>query len=42
MEQIAAGTLKAQVGKVFKLDDSVEAHCLMNSNKAGGKTVVLP
>jgi NADPH:quinone reductase-like Zn-dependent oxidoreductase len=26
VEQIAAGTLRVQVGRVFKLDDIVEAH----------------
>ena len=41
VEQIAAGTLRAQVGKVFKLDDIVEAHRCMEENKAGGKIVVL-
>ena len=41
VEQIAGGSLKVQIGKVFKLDDIVEAHRLMDSNKAGGKIVVL-
>jgi len=41
VEQIAAGTLRIQVGKVFKLDDIVEAHRCMEENKAGGKIVVL-
>jgi len=41
VEQVAAGTLQAQVGKVFKLDDIVEAHRCMEENKAGGKIVVL-
>ena len=41
VEQIAAGTLRFQVGKVFKLDDIVEAHRCMEENKAGGKIVVL-
>jgi NADPH:quinone reductase-like Zn-dependent oxidoreductase len=40
-EQIAAGTLKIQVGKVFRLDQIVEAHKTMEENKAGGKIVVL-
>lgn len=40
-KQIAGGTLKVQVGKVFHLDDIVEAHQLMEENKAGGKIVVL-
>ena len=40
-EQIAAGTLHIQVGRVFKLDEIVEAHRVMEENKAGGKIVVL-
>jgi NADPH:quinone reductase-like Zn-dependent oxidoreductase len=42
VEQIAAGTLHVQVGKVFHLDEIVEAHRCMEENKAGGKIVVLP
>lgn len=43
VRQIAEGKFKVQVGKVFsKLNDIVEAHELMESNKAGGKVVVLP
>jgi NADPH:quinone reductase-like Zn-dependent oxidoreductase len=41
IEQVAAGTLRVQVGKVFKLDDIVEAHRSMEENRAGGKIVVL-
>jgi NADPH:quinone reductase-like Zn-dependent oxidoreductase len=40
-KQIEKGTLKVQVGKVFRLDEIVEAHRLMEANKAGGKIVVL-
>ena len=40
--QIAAGTLKVQVGRTFPLNAIVEAHRLMESNTAGGKIVVLP
>jgi NADPH:quinone reductase-like Zn-dependent oxidoreductase len=40
-EQIAAGTLHVQIGKVFRLDEIVEAHRCMEENKAGGKIVVL-
>jgi NADPH:quinone reductase-like Zn-dependent oxidoreductase len=40
-EQIAAGTLRVQVGKTFHLDEIVEAHRCMEENKAGGKIVVL-
>jgi len=39
--QVAAGTLAVQVGKVFQLDEIVEAHRCMEENKAGGKIVVL-
>jgi len=39
--QIKAGALRVQVGHVFHLDDIVEAHRLMEENKAGGKIVVL-
>jgi NADPH:quinone reductase-like Zn-dependent oxidoreductase len=41
VEQVAVGSLRVQVGKVFKLDDIVEAHRCMEENKAGGKIVVL-
>ncbi|MFZ0594104.1 MAG: zinc-binding alcohol dehydrogenase family protein [Bryobacteraceae bacterium] len=41
IEQIAAGSLQIQVGRVFHLDDIVEAHRRMEENKAGGKIVVL-
>jgi NADPH:quinone reductase-like Zn-dependent oxidoreductase len=39
-QQIAAGTLKIQVGRVFQIDEIVEAHRLMEENKAGGNIVV--
>jgi len=39
--QIVAGALHVQVGKVFQLDDIVEAHRTKEQNKAGGKVVVL-
>ena len=41
VEQVAAGTLRVQVGRVFKLDDIVEAHRFMEENQAGGKIVAL-
>jgi NADPH:quinone reductase-like Zn-dependent oxidoreductase len=41
VEEIAAGILQLQVGRVFHLDDIVEAHRCMEENKAGGKIVVL-
>jgi NADPH:quinone reductase-like Zn-dependent oxidoreductase len=40
-EKIAAGQLPVHVGKVFGLDQIVEAHRCMEENKAGGKIVVL-
>ena len=39
--QVEAGTLKINIGKVFKLDDIVEAHRTMEENRAAGKIVVL-
>ena len=42
IDQIAAGTLRIQVGKTFPLDGIVEAHRLMEAGKAGGKIVILP
>lgn len=41
-QQIAAKTLEIQIGRVFRLDEIVAAHRLMEENKAGGKIVVLP
>ena len=42
IDQIAAGTLRIQVGKTFPLNGIVEAHRLMEAGKAGGKIVILP
>jgi NADPH:quinone reductase-like Zn-dependent oxidoreductase len=39
--QVAEGKLPLQIGKVFKLDQIVEAHALMEANGAKGKIVVL-
>ncbi len=39
--QVAAGTLRVQVGKTFTLDEIVDAHRCMEENRAGGKIVVL-
>ena len=39
--QIANGELKVQVGKVFKLEQIVEAHQAMENNTAGGKIVLV-
>jgi NADPH:quinone reductase-like Zn-dependent oxidoreductase len=41
VKHVAAGTLRVQVGRVFKLDDIVEGHRCMEENRAGGKIVVL-
>ncbi|HZV76965.1 MAG TPA: zinc-binding alcohol dehydrogenase family protein [Candidatus Babeliales bacterium] len=41
VDQIEAGKLRVPIGKVFHIDDIVEAHRLMDSNTAGGKIVVL-
>lgn len=40
VDQIAAGTLKIQIGKTFALDEIVAAHSCMEENRAGGKIVV--
>ncbi len=41
IEEIEAGNLKLSIGRVFKLDEIVEAHKLMESNTANGKIVVV-
>jgi NADPH:quinone reductase-like Zn-dependent oxidoreductase len=40
-QQIAAGSLRIPIGRTFHLDQIVEAHRLMEENRAGGKIVVL-
>jgi len=40
-KQVKEGNLKIQVGKVFKLEEIVEAHRTMEENSARGKIVVL-
>ncbi|WP_419728956.1 zinc-binding alcohol dehydrogenase family protein [Lichenicola sp.] len=40
VDDVAAGALHVQVGRVFKLDEIVEAHQAMEDNTAGGKIVV--
>lgn len=40
-KQIEAGTLRIQPGKIFHFDEIVEAHRVMEENRAGGKIVVL-
>jgi NADPH:quinone reductase-like Zn-dependent oxidoreductase len=41
MDQVETGALRVHIGKVLHLDQIVEAHRLMEENKAGGKIVVL-
>jgi len=38
---VKEGKMPLQIGKVFKLDEIVEAHKCMEENRAGGKIVVL-
>ena len=40
-KQVEEGKLKIKVGKVFRLEQIVEAHRTMEENRAGGKIVVL-
>lgn len=42
IDSVAAGEISLRIGKVFSLDEIVEAHQLMESNRADGKIVVLP
>lgn len=39
--QVEKGQLRPKIGKVFKLNEIVQAHQCMQDNKAGGKIVVL-
>lgn len=41
VDQVEAGTLPITIGKVFKLEEIVEAHRTMEENTAGGKIVIL-
>jgi NADPH:quinone reductase-like Zn-dependent oxidoreductase len=41
VERVEQGSLPVQVGRVFHLEDIVEAHRMMEANGAGGKIVVL-
>jgi len=41
VDQVAAGILPIPAGRVFHIDDIVEAHQTMEANAAGGKIVVL-
>ena len=41
VDEVAAGKLPVQVGRVFHLGEIVEAHRTMEENRAGGKIVVV-
>lgn len=41
VRDVEAGTLKPVIGRVFRLDEIVEAHRTLEANSAGGKLVVL-
>jgi NADPH:quinone reductase-like Zn-dependent oxidoreductase len=41
VDEIEAGRMKPRIGRVFQLDEIVEAHRCMEDNTAGGKIVVL-
>ena len=42
VNRIEEGRMAAKIGRVFRLDDIVEAHRCMEDNAAGGKIVVVP
>jgi len=42
IDQVESGELPVRIARVFSLHGIVEAHRLMESNKAGGKIVVVP
>jgi NADPH:quinone reductase-like Zn-dependent oxidoreductase len=41
IDRVAAESLPVAIGRVFQLDDIVQAHRVMENNEAGGKIVVL-
>ncbi len=41
VNEVEAGRMKPRIGRVFRLDEIVEAHRCMEDNAAGGKIVVL-
>ncbi len=41
VNEVEAGLITPKIGRVFQLDDIVEAHRCMEDNAAGGKIVVL-
>jgi len=41
VDQVASNRLRVQVGRIFRLEEIVEAHRTMEENRSGGKIVVL-
>ena len=41
VREIEAGRTRVTLGRVFRLEDIIEAHRAMEDNTAGGKIVVL-
>jgi NADPH:quinone reductase-like Zn-dependent oxidoreductase len=41
VNQVAEGSMRVAVGRVFHIDEIVDAHRLMEENNAGGKIVIL-
>lgn len=41
LDQVVTGEVPVKLGPVFRINDIVAAHRLMESNNAGGKIVVL-
>ena len=39
-EEVKKGRAKVPIGKVFNIDEILEAHRTMEENKAGGRTVI--
>lgn len=42
LDDVAAGRMTVPIGRVFAMDDIVEAHRVMEAGTAGGKLVVIP
>ncbi len=40
IDEVEKGWAKVPIGKVFNIDEIVEAHGTMEENKAGGKIVI--
>jgi NADPH:quinone reductase-like Zn-dependent oxidoreductase len=41
VHEVEAGRMNVKIGRVFNIDEIVEAHRVMEENQAGGKIVVL-